>query len=148
MSTKTLVDRLNNGLRTGIVRFAYTKKDGTLRAALGTTVKDEIQENHWPKGNDNTYPDNVIRYYDLEAEGWRSLIADNLTEVKYVINRPDVLNYDEHQFDSMSTENLHMLAKDLNCSHPTKWECDWDRATLIEMILEQTEVMGVGVDYK
>ena len=69
-------------LATGVWRFSYFKKDGSIREAVGTLCMDLIPEDKRPKGDMsdgaarepsvNTFP-----YYDLDAAGWRSFRLDN-----------------------------------------------------------------------
>ena len=69
-------------LATGIWRFSYFKKDGSIRQARGTLCMDLIPEEHHPKSlssapdvrpeNYDTFP-----YYDLDAAAWRSFRLDN-----------------------------------------------------------------------
>ena len=69
-------------LSTGVWRFSYFKKDGTIRQARGTLDFSRIPEEHHPKSlssapdvrpeNYDTFP-----YYDLDAAGWRSFRLDN-----------------------------------------------------------------------
>lgn len=79
MDNKT-IEELKNRLRKGEVSFTYTKKDGTMRTAKGTTKMDMIPEDMHPKGGYDV-PGNVCRYYDLNSEGWRSFITDNLISI-------------------------------------------------------------------
>jgi len=73
-------------LSTGVWRFSYYKKDGSIREAVGTLDMSRIPEDKRPKGDmsdgaarepsANTFP-----YYDLYADGdaggWRSFRLDN-----------------------------------------------------------------------
>ena len=73
-------------LSTGVWRFSYFKKDGSIRQARGTLDFSRIPEEHHPKSlssapdvrpeNYDTFP-----YYDLYADGdcggWRSFRLDN-----------------------------------------------------------------------
>ena len=69
-------------LSTGVWRFSYYKKDGSIREAVGTLCMDLIPEDKRPKSlssapdvrpeNYDTFP-----YYDLDAAGWRSFRLDN-----------------------------------------------------------------------
>ena len=69
-------------LATGVWRFSYFKKDGSIRQARGTLDFSRIPEEHHPKSlssapdvrpeNYDTFP-----YYDLDAAGWRSFRLDN-----------------------------------------------------------------------
>ena len=73
------VEELKEKLRQGIVQFEYTKKDGSIRTAKGTLNLDLIKKfGAEPKGTQTEISDAVIRYYDINAEGWRSFIKENL----------------------------------------------------------------------
>ena len=68
-------------LATGVYRFSYLKKDGSIREARGTLDMSRIPEEHRPKSlssapdvrpeNYDTFP-----YYDINAGGWRSFRLD------------------------------------------------------------------------
>lgn len=64
-------------LATEVVSFKYTKKDGTIREAKGTTNPSVIETNYdskyLPKGEkDINYSENTTRYFDVDKLGWRS----------------------------------------------------------------------------
>lgn len=65
--------RLVERMRAGVVRFAYEKTDGTLRHASGTLKGT----GGLVKGTGQ--PDNgrTLRYYDVEAGGFRSFRVEN-----------------------------------------------------------------------
>jgi hypothetical protein len=74
----TLCERLNKGK----VHFTFTKKDGTTRKAYGTVEHDFLTANANFAGNGK--PDrvtNTIKFYDIEAEGWRSFSPDSLVSI-------------------------------------------------------------------
>lgn len=75
-----LLKELKSKLTDGVVKFTYRKKDGTERKATGTTKLSEIPEQMRPQGGYDT-PDTTTRYYDLDANGWRSFINENLVAV-------------------------------------------------------------------
>ena len=68
-------------LQTGVFRFSYFKKDGSIREARGTLDPSLIPDEHAPKSSDeaNQYMPcyNTFTYYDLLAAGWRSFRIDN-----------------------------------------------------------------------
>ena len=67
-------------LRTGVYRFSYFKIDGDIREARGTLCMDLIPEDNMPKSGmdpNAVEPANPFRYYDLDAEGWRSFRLEN-----------------------------------------------------------------------
>ena len=65
-------------LSTGVYRFSYLKKDGSIREARGTLDLSRIPLDKWPKDtNVNHIPSpEAFAYYDVEAEGWRSFRLD------------------------------------------------------------------------
>ena len=69
-----------NALRKGIVEFKYKKKNGEIRSAKGTLNIEVMGEDNAPKGTGYDIVDDNIRYYDLNSEGWRSFIPENLIE--------------------------------------------------------------------
>jgi hypothetical protein len=77
-------------LSTGIWRFSYLKKDGSIREAVGTLCMDLIPEDKRPKGINSEALNStegalnraepaagVFPYYDLDAAAWRSFRLDN-----------------------------------------------------------------------
>ena len=85
--------RLTNELAKGLLEFSYMKDDGTLRHARGTLcdgVSDRFDE--WKrkqaekpkdkKAKAKTRPREIITYWDLDKEGFRSFRADRLIEVR------------------------------------------------------------------
>lgn len=65
--------RLTKQMRAGVVRFIYQKTDGTLRTALGT-LQDAAAR---VKGSSRADDGRTVRYYDVEAAGWRSFRVEN-----------------------------------------------------------------------
>lgn len=66
------VVKLQFALCIGVVKFSYTKKDGSRREAIGTldnvpAVKGERRTNH-----------GVFTYFDIPAQDWRSAKVENL----------------------------------------------------------------------
>ena len=57
--------------------FAYFKKDGSIRVALGTLLPSAIHIN-FADSEPKSHPSDVIRYYDVEAQQFRSFKALNL----------------------------------------------------------------------
>ncbi len=69
--------RLTKQLRKAIVRFAYEKADGTIRKATGTL--QNIEE--LIKGAGKSGASSTMRYYDIEARGFRSFRVENLITI-------------------------------------------------------------------
>lgn len=69
-----------NALNEGTVEFKYKKKDGSIRDAKGTLNIDIMGSENAPTGSGYNISDSNIRYYDLNSNGWRSFLVDNLLE--------------------------------------------------------------------
>ena len=76
------INEFKKALHKGMVEFKYTKKNGEIREAKGTLNTEIMGESNTPKGTGYEITDSNIRYYDLNSEGWRSFIVDNLIEWK------------------------------------------------------------------
>ena len=74
------IANFKNALHKGVVEFKYKKKNGEIRSAKGTLNIDVMGEDNAPKGTGYEITDDNIRYYDLNSEGWRSFIPENLIE--------------------------------------------------------------------
>lgn len=68
--------RLSKRMKSGVVSFAYEKADGTLRKATGT-LKD-VQNLIKGTGSENY---KTVKYFDVEAGGFRSFRVDSLITV-------------------------------------------------------------------
>jgi hypothetical protein len=68
------------------VRFHFTKKDGSLREAVGTLVREKmIQEDGsvWkPVGEPRPDVPTLVKYWDLTVQSWRSFNVFNLVKVE------------------------------------------------------------------
>jgi hypothetical protein len=73
----TSVDDLRNKLRNGPVRFAFRKKDGSLRLAYGTLDLSKIPDDQHPKSGNEASP-LILPFYDLEKFAWRSISIGQL----------------------------------------------------------------------
>lgn len=72
--------KLRRAMLTRIVRFSYIKKTtGELRTAFGTL--DPHRYTYESKGGNDYKPDDCIRYYDTEAQGFRMFKNFNLVSV-------------------------------------------------------------------
>jgi len=74
------IANFKNALHKGVVEFKYKKKNGEIRSAKGTLNIEVMGEDNAPKGTGYEITDDNIRYYDLNSEGWRSFIPENLIE--------------------------------------------------------------------
>lgn len=69
--------RMTCRMRYGIVRFTYKKVDGTLRNAVGT-LRDIAST---VKGPGLPGDGRTVKYYDVEASGWRSFKVGNIVTI-------------------------------------------------------------------
>ena len=80
-----LTKNLLNALGKGVVRFTYSKKDGTMRTARGTLCREAsaafaayeyvkaVEEVVWPRA--------TFSYWDVDKNGFRSFRAEQLKEI-------------------------------------------------------------------
>ena len=69
---------LKQELRKREVKFSYWKKDGSVREARGTLNSEIYGKDNEPSGSGRVVPENQVRYFDIDAQGWRSFLAENL----------------------------------------------------------------------
>ena len=70
------VCKLKIQLQKEVVEFAYSKKDGTTRKAVGTLLQSHIT--YTPKGNGRPTPSHLLKYWDIEKGGYRAFIKSNI----------------------------------------------------------------------
>lgn len=76
------IEEFKKALHNGVVEFKYKKKNGEERVAKGTLNVNVMGEENTPKGTGYDIADTNIRYYDMNSEGWRSFLVENLIEWK------------------------------------------------------------------
>lgn len=68
------------------VRFQFKKKDGSLREAVGTLVREKMIQpdgSVWePVGEAKPDVPTLVKYWDLTVQGWRSFNVFNLIAVE------------------------------------------------------------------
>ena len=64
-------------LATGIYRFSYMKKDGSIREAVGTLSDAFIPTDRLPKGTAEPNNYESFSYFDVLKNEWRSFRLDN-----------------------------------------------------------------------
>ncbi len=68
-----------------LIEVTFRKKDGELRVMTCTTNLDLIPPSAWPQGKvtlSEQTQERTMRVYDLNAQGWRSFVIDNVQNVK------------------------------------------------------------------
>lgn len=66
--------KLQSSLRTNVVTFEFQKNDGEVRRAVGTL--DTTRFDYSRKTDTSRELPNVIKYFDLEKNAWRSFRAE------------------------------------------------------------------------
>ena len=75
-----MIDLLKAKLQSGVAHFLYMKKDGTLREAWGTCASNLMKATQNGRGLSGDQV-NTVKYFDVEAGGYRSLRYENLVQV-------------------------------------------------------------------
>ena len=75
-----VIDLLKAKLQSGVAHFLYLKKDGSLREAWGTTASNLMKATQNRRGLSGDAV-NTVKYFDVEAGGYRSLRFENLVQV-------------------------------------------------------------------
>ena len=78
-------ETLKNLLANNTLEVLFTKKDGEQRLMTCTTMSGNIPAEFQPKAvlTEDIHPTQV-RAYDINAEGWRSFLSNNVIEVRIV----------------------------------------------------------------
>lgn len=71
-------DAFISDLNSGVVTFTYQKINGETREARGTLVQNLLPTHHRTKSSSRKKNPNIICYYDLNSQGWRSFRKDLL----------------------------------------------------------------------
>lgn len=73
------VEELKKLMKTNKISFTYKKINGEVRQALGTLDLEYIRSKGGePKGSLSNMPDDVLRYWDVNSDGWRSCRHENI----------------------------------------------------------------------
>ena len=75
-----MIDLLKAKLQSGVAHFLYIKKDGSLREAWGTWAGNLMKATQNGRGLSGDAV-NTVKYFDVEAGGYRSLRFENLVQV-------------------------------------------------------------------
>lgn len=75
-----MIDLLKAKLQNGVAHFVYMKKDGTLREAWGTCAGNLMKATQNGRGLSGDQV-NIVKYFDVEAGGYRSTRYENLVQV-------------------------------------------------------------------
>lgn len=77
------IKEFKDALHNGVVEFKYNKVNGEERTARGTLHETAIVEagGSLPKGAGIEMSDAVVRYFDLNSNGWRSFKVENFVGI-------------------------------------------------------------------
>lgn len=87
LTSENVADVLREKLHQGEVNFVFKKVDGSRRAAVGTTNADLIpldllgSQKTPEQSLEEQRSQGIVRYFDIEKEGWRSCKVENILEV-------------------------------------------------------------------
>lgn len=82
MKEQDNMNQFENKIRKNLVSFVrFTKKDGTIRNMICTVHPMMIPKDKHPNGYGADYTKKQIRVFDIVAQEWRSMLADNIVEV-------------------------------------------------------------------
>lgn len=87
LTSENVADILREKLHQGEVNFVFKKVDGSRRAAVGTTNPDLIpldllgSQKTPEQSLEEQRSQGIVRYFDIEKEGWRSCKVENILEV-------------------------------------------------------------------
>jgi len=87
------IQRVREAMQSGVVRLYFFKNNGEHAVRVGTLSADYIPGSKMPKGIRDAEIEqglaepvwNVINYYDLTRQGWRSLDVCNLQKAESVM---------------------------------------------------------------
>ena len=87
LTSENVADVLREKLHQGEVNFVFKKVDGSRRAAVGTTNPDLIpldllgSQKTPEQSLEEQRSQGIVRYFDIEKEGWRSCKVENIINV-------------------------------------------------------------------
>jgi hypothetical protein len=79
------IDELRKLLTTDVATVSFTKKDGSSRSMICTTMSDYLPE---PPSVPSVVSPTVVTVWDLEQSGWRSFRFDSVKSIE-----TDYFNY-------------------------------------------------------
>lgn len=82
------IEELRKLLTTDIVTITFTKKDGSKREMICTTIPDYLPMPESITGNFAKPSETVVTVWDLEQNGWRSFRSDSVKSIE-----TDYFNY-------------------------------------------------------
>jgi hypothetical protein len=73
---------IEEALKAGKVSFRYTKVNGNLRQAIGTTNNSLIPEEFRSvQEAEEDIHVGYVRYFDFDENGWRTFVKDNFISI-------------------------------------------------------------------
>lgn len=76
--------KITKMLKENVISVVFEKKDGTERTMACTLLDSVIPETAKPKEPSKESPPNLVKAFDVEAEGWRSFRVDSVKSISKV----------------------------------------------------------------
>lgn len=85
LKNKVMLEKVQDALKQGKVRFSFKKVDGSVRSAYGTLHPSLLPVRDSAEGSSTRPPNPGVQvYYDLDAGSFRSFKKENLVSVDVV----------------------------------------------------------------
>lgn len=75
------IEDLKCWLYNGLVEIIFRKKNGEERVALATLCPSLIPDEYKPNGTGGSYTDNQLRFFEFDANQWRSCLIPNIIAI-------------------------------------------------------------------
>lgn len=100
----TLLEKIERGLKNGIVTFRFRKLDGSIRLAIGTLQRDILATKPIRKSDGSSSP-MVQVFWDLEKNAWRSFQkGTEIDIINFIPTDVDILTPTETETETETTE--------------------------------------------
>ncbi|MBR4490209.1 DUF2693 domain-containing protein [bacterium] len=100
----TMLEKIERGLKNGIVTFRFRKLDGSIRLAIGTLQRDILATKPIRKSDGSSSP-MVQVFWDLEKNAWRSFQkGTEIDIINFIPTDVDILTPTETETETETTE--------------------------------------------
>lgn len=129
----TMLEKIERGLKNGIVTFRFRKLDGSIRLAIGTLQRDILATKPIGKSDGSSSP-MVQVFWDLEKNAWRSFQkGTEIDIINFIPTDVDILTPTEIETET-ETETTKTTETETTETETTKTE---SREELIGRTLEK-----------
>jgi hypothetical protein len=100
----TMLEKIERGLKNGIVTFRFRKLDGSVRVAIGTLQRDILATKPIRKSDGSSSP-MVQVFWDLEKNAWRSFQkGTEIDIINFIPTDVDILTPTEIETETETTK--------------------------------------------